>query len=157
VLEFYRKHTDPEQAVRAFRWCHELGILPHAFLMLGAPEETAEDMQMTYDLVKRIKPRSWTVYTTTAFPGNDLYDYAVEHDLLNVTSYEDFDNAQNSLLGRSPLKLKYVTPDDVRRYRDRINHYLFVINLFSPQVIGKALRRPGAALRKARNVLFPSG
>ncbi len=157
VLEFYRKHTDPEQAVRAFRWCHELGILPHAFLMLGAPEETIEDMQMTYDLVRRIKPRSWTVYTTTAFPGNDLYDYAVEHDLLNVTSYEDYDNAQNSLLGRSPLKLKYITPDDVKRYRDKINHYLFFINLFNPQVIRKALRRPGAALRKARNVLLPSG
>jgi len=34
---------------------------------------------------------------------------------------------------------------------------LFFINLFSPQVLRKALRRPGAALRKARNVLLPSG
>jgi anaerobic magnesium-protoporphyrin IX monomethyl ester cyclase len=157
VLEFYRKHTNNEQTVQAFRWCRELGILPHAFLMLGAPEEKVEDMKMTYDLVRRIKPQSWIVYTTTAFPGNDLYDYAVEHGLLNVEGYDDYDNAENSLKGRLPLKLKYLTESDLRRYRNKINHYLFLINVFNTKVLLKAVRRPGAALHKVRNVLFPSG
>jgi anaerobic magnesium-protoporphyrin IX monomethyl ester cyclase len=153
VLKFYGKRADPEQAERVFRWCHELGILPHAFLMLGAPDETVEDLRMTYDLVKRIKPRSWSVHTTTPLPGTELYEYASERGLLNVTDYEDYDNSRNSLEGRIPMRLRNVSQEDVARYRDKINHYLFLINVLNPQVIRKALRRPGAAVRKLRKVL----
>jgi radical SAM superfamily enzyme YgiQ (UPF0313 family) len=155
TLEFYRKHATIEQVERAFGWCHELGILPHAYIMLGAPEETVDDLRMTYDLIKRIKPRSWIVYTTTAFPGNDLYAYAVEHDILNVTTYDEYDNAENSILGRTPLKLKYLTASDIKRYRDKINHYMLLVNAFNPHVVLKALRRPGAAMHGIRNTLFP--
>ena len=59
VLGFYNKRTEPEETEQAFRWCHELGIMPHAFLMLGAPDETPEDLELTYGLVRRIRPRSW--------------------------------------------------------------------------------------------------
>ncbi len=154
VLEFYRKHAKIDQVEQAFRWCHELGILPHAFIMLGAPEETIEDMQMTFDLIRRIKPRSWIVCTTTAFPGNDLYSYAKEHDILNITDYEDYDNAENAVLNRSPLKLKYLQPDDIRRYRNKINYYMLMVNAVNPSVMLKALRRPGAVVHGIRNVLF---
>ncbi len=155
TLEFFRKHATIEQVEQAFRWCHELGILPHAYLMLGAPEETVEDLQMTYELVKRIKPRSWIVFTTTAFPGNDLYAYAVEHDILNIKNYDEYDNAENSIMGRMPLKLKHLTASDITRYRNKINHYLLLVNAVNPSVILKALRRPGAAVHGIKNVLFP--
>ena len=156
VLEFYRKHANPAQAEQVFGWCHKLGILPHAFIMLGAPEEKPEDMELTYRLLKKIKPRSWTVCTTTPFPGNDLFTYAKEHDILNVKSYEEYDNAENSVLGRMPMKLRYASAGDIRRYRDKINRHLFMINVFNPKVIMKAFRRPGAAFHKLRNMFIPS-
>lgn len=156
VLEFYRKHTNPKQAEQVFGWCHKLGILPHAFIMLGAPEEKSEDMELTYKFLKKIKPRSWTVCTTTPFPGNDLFSYAKERDILNVKSYEEYDNAENSLLGRMPMKLRYISAGDIRRYRNKINRHLFMINVFNPKVIMKAVRRPGAAFHKLRNMFVPS-
>jgi radical SAM superfamily enzyme YgiQ (UPF0313 family) len=156
VLEFYRKHANPGQAEQVFGWCHKLGILPHAFIMLGAPEEKIEDMELTYKFLKKIKPRSWTVYTTTPFPGNDLFTYAKERDILNVKSYAEYDNAENSMLGRMPMKLRYILAGDIRRYRDKINRYLFMINVFNPKVIMKAVRRPGAAFYKLRNMFVTS-
>jgi anaerobic magnesium-protoporphyrin IX monomethyl ester cyclase len=156
VLEFYRKHANPAQAEQVFGWCHKLGILPHAFIMLGAPEEKIEDMELTYKFLKKIKPRSWTVCTTTPFPGNDLFTYAKEHDILNVKGFEDYDNAENSLLGRMPMKLRYISAGDIKRYRDKINRHLFMINVVNPKVIMKAVRRPGAAFHKLWNMFAPS-
>jgi radical SAM superfamily enzyme YgiQ (UPF0313 family) len=124
--------------------------------MLGAPEEKIEDMELTYKFLKKIKPRSWTVYTTTPFPGNDLFTYAKERDILNVKSYAEYDNAENSMLGRMPMKLRYILAGDIRRYRDKINRYLFMINVFNPKVIMKAVRRPGAAFYKLRNMFVTS-
>jgi anaerobic magnesium-protoporphyrin IX monomethyl ester cyclase len=153
VLKFYKKHTEPAQAECAFRWCHELGILPHAFLMLGAPDETLDDLKMTYNLVKRIKPRSWIVFTATPLPGTHMHRFAEEQGLLSIEGYDGFDNAENSLRGRAPMTLRRVTQADISRYRDKINHYLFFLNAFNPRVIRKAVRRPGAAIRKLRNVV----
>jgi radical SAM superfamily enzyme YgiQ (UPF0313 family) len=155
VLGFYNKGADTAQVERVFDWCHELGILPHAFLMLGAPDETVEDLQMTYDLVRRIKPRSWSICTTTPLPGTHLHDYVVNQDLMNIPDddYEGFDNAQNSLTGENPIRLRGATPEDLVRYRNKINHYLFFQNALRPEVIRKAIRRPGDAIRKLRKVI----
>ncbi|MFH1690239.1 MAG: radical SAM protein [Candidatus Eisenbacteria bacterium] len=153
VLKFYNKRTDPAETEQAFRWCHELGILPHAFLMLGAPDETLEDLKMTYDLVKRIKPRSWVVYTATPLPGTHMHRFAKERGLLSIEDYDGFDNAENSLRGRAPMTLRHVTQADITRYRNKINHYLLFANAFNPRVIRKAVRRPGAAIRKLRKVI----
>jgi anaerobic magnesium-protoporphyrin IX monomethyl ester cyclase len=155
ILDFYRKQATLEQAEQAFRWCHELGILPHAFIMLGAPEERKEDLELTYKLVRKIKPGTWMIYTTTPLPGSDLYAYAKEHDLLNIEGYEQFDNAENSLLGRLPMKLRYLTADDITRYRNKINRRLILANLLNPRVIARACRAPGTALRVVRNALLP--
>ena len=153
VLKFYNKHTEPAQTERAFRWCHELGILPHAFLMLGAPDETLEDLQMTYDLVKRIKPRSWGVYTATPLPGTHMYELAEERGLLSIEGYDGFDNAENSLRGRAPMKLSHLTQADISRYKNKINHYLLFASVFNFRVIRKIVRRPGAAIRKLRRII----
>ena len=153
VLAFYNKGTEVSETEQAFRWCHELGILPHAFLMLGAPDETLEDLKMTYELVKRIKPRSWVVFTTTPLPGTHLHRFAEERGILTVDDYDGFDNAENSFRGRAPMALCHITPEDIARYRDKINHYLLLANAFNPKVIRKIVRRPGAAVRKLRKVI----
>jgi radical SAM superfamily enzyme YgiQ (UPF0313 family) len=155
VLRFYNKGADVDQVERVFNWCHELGILPHAFLMLGAPDETVEDLQMTYDLVRRVKPRSWSVFTTTPLPGTRLHDLAVEQGIMNIPEddYEGFDNAQNSLTGESPMMLRGATPEDIVRYKNRINHYLLLQNALRPEVLRKVVRRPGDAIRKLRKII----
>jgi len=155
VLEFYRKSVPQEQVSQVFGWCHDLGIIPHAFIMLGAPDETVKDLKMTYALLKKIKPRSWTVATTTPFPGNDLYTYAKKNDILNIANYEEYDNNENSQLGRMPMRLKHLANYDIKKYRDRINRHLFMINVFNPRVLMKVIRRPGAAYHKLKNILFP--
>lgn len=109
VLDFFRKGIKVEQTVKAFDLCHEHGIGTLAFVMLGAPVETREDLEATVRLVERIRPESLSFSITTPGPGNALHDYAVENNVRNVTSVEGNDYQYNT----DPIKLSLVTAEDV--------------------------------------------
>jgi anaerobic magnesium-protoporphyrin IX monomethyl ester cyclase len=124
-LDFYRKDATVEQAIQAFDWCHRLRILPNASVILGAPEETREDLEKTYRLIKRLKPYNWLVHIATPFPGNDLYEYAAEHGILNEQHpLSDTEPTSNLYRGTLPMKLAYLTGKDIREYRGKIDRYM---------------------------------
>ncbi len=109
VLDFFRKGIKIEQTIKAFDLCHEHGIGTLAFVMLGAPVETREDLEATVRLVERIRPDSLSFSIATPGPGNALHDYAIENNLRNVTAVEDNDYQYNT----DPIKLSLVTAKDV--------------------------------------------
>jgi len=109
VLDFYRKGIKVEQTIEAFDLCHEHGVGTLAFVMLGAPVETREDLEATVRLVERIRPESLSFSIATPGPGNALHDYAIENDVRNVASVEGNDYQYNT----DPIKLSLVTAKDV--------------------------------------------
>jgi radical SAM superfamily enzyme YgiQ (UPF0313 family) len=109
VLDFFRKGIKIGQTIEAFDLCHDHGIGTLAFVMLGAPVETREDLEATVKLVERIRPESLSFSIATPGPGNALHDYAVENGLRNVAAVEDNDYQYNT----DPIKLSLVTAKDV--------------------------------------------
>lgn len=109
VLDFFRKGIKIEQTIKAFDLCHERGIGTLAFVMLGAPVETREDLEATVRLIERIRPDTLSFSIATPGPGNDLHDFAVENEIRNVTAIEENDYQYNT----SPLKLSLVSASDV--------------------------------------------
>jgi len=156
VLDFYKKGTTPEQAVEAFRLCKKYKIQTVAALMLGAPVETVEDVKLTYNLVKKIKPDNWIVYTTTPFPGNHLYEYALKNNLLRVSKSEEFDNAMNKRNGFMPLELKNLSGEDLRKYSNKIDRYMLLYSAMRWRTVVKVFQRPRSAYYKLAN-LFRMG
>ncbi|MDP6978549.1 MAG: radical SAM protein [Myxococcota bacterium] len=109
VLDFYNKGIKLEQTIRAFDLCHEYGIGTLAFVMLGAPVETREDLEGTVRLVERIRPDSLSFSIATPGPGNALHDYAVDNKIRNVSSPEGNDYQYNT----DPISLSLVSTQDV--------------------------------------------
>jgi len=109
VLDFFRKGIKVEQTIRAFDLCREYGIGTLAFVMLGAPVETREDLEATVRLIERIRPNTLSFSIATPGPGNALHDWAVENELRNVVAVEENDYQYNT----NPLKLSLVTASDV--------------------------------------------
>jgi len=109
VLDFYRKGIKVEQTIAAFDLCREMGIGTHAFIMLGAPVETKEDLDATVKLVERIRPNSVSVSVTTPAPGTDLYDIVYSSGAYNIVSPEDSDYHYNT----RPIKLSELTAKDI--------------------------------------------
>jgi len=141
ILEFYRKKQTPDEVAQAFKWCHELKIRTYAYIMVGAPIETVDDLDLTYKLIKRIKPYNGLVSTVSAFPGTELYSYSLSKGHLKETiRYEDYDFSNNAEKGKTPLKLKYLSDEDLKRYISKISRYFVsraLISSFSSTDIWK--------------------
>jgi radical SAM superfamily enzyme YgiQ (UPF0313 family) len=109
VLDFYQKKIKVEDTIRAFDLCREFGIGTHAFMMLGAPIETREDLAATLDLVRRIRPNSISTSFTTPAPGSKLYlDFSTDGQC-PYASYEDVDY----LLNHFPLKHPHLSREEL--------------------------------------------
>ncbi len=116
VIDYYNKKFKVEDSVAAFELCHRLGIGTHCFIMLGAPPETREDLQMTIDLVKRIGPESVTISRLTPAPGTYLHSETIEQGILKPVGWEDWDFYKN----QTPLKLEHLVEADLMKAENEI-------------------------------------
>jgi anaerobic magnesium-protoporphyrin IX monomethyl ester cyclase len=158
ILDFYRKGTTPEQAIDAFQWCHEFGIEATANLMIGLPKETEEDIQATYDLLKKLRPDDVIVYFSTAIPGRYIHSWARDSGYLaNDSNPELLDPARNRACEVMNMRLPYLTTDDVVSWKHKFERYRAwrKMTTFSniQRWAGELLRNPGKAARKATRVL----
>lgn len=79
MLDLIRKDITVEDAIRAVKACTAAGIQPICSFMIGLPKERKEDMDMTLDLImkiKKISPRSLVIgpQVFRPYPGCELYD-----------------------------------------------------------------------------------
>lgn len=82
VLKILRKGTTRNINLKASEIVKSNGVLLSASFMLGIPEETEEDVRATIDLAKEMKPHFTSIAFFTPIPGNDLYKYCKENDLI---------------------------------------------------------------------------
>ncbi|MBF0557409.1 MAG: radical SAM protein [Nitrospirae bacterium] len=90
MLNLLRKGIKPEHSIKAGKICRDNKLLIFANYMLGMPTETKEDLDMTYDMIREIRPELHSPSYFAPIPGSDLYDYCAEKDLIKVASFEGF-------------------------------------------------------------------
>jgi len=78
VLDSLNKNQEVEDTVRAFDLCKDFGIKTLADIVIGCPNETREDIEMTDKLLERIRPNWVQVWHLTPYKGTILYDMASE-------------------------------------------------------------------------------
>ncbi len=92
ILDYYKDSTlTIEEVQRALDLCAENGISVEASFILGAPEETAEDLLSTYTFIfdnyKKGKIDFAPVTILTPYPGTKLWQYVEEKGMVG----HDFD------------------------------------------------------------------
>lgn len=90
MLSLLRKRISPQDSIFAGRICRDNKILIFANYMLGMPEENRYDLDMTYDMLREIRPELHSPAYFSPMPGCDLYEYCKNKDLIKLVSYEDF-------------------------------------------------------------------
>lgn len=121
ILDFYEKDISVDQTVKAFAWCHERGIRAGANVILGAPMETPDELEQTYELLKRIQPDHFWVFFCTALPGKAITRYVIEHNLLKRNlGYHYYDTAMNGVYGGANIKLAHLDLEQLVSMRNRI-------------------------------------
>lgn len=93
ILDLMHKGITIEQTLEINRRCRRHGIIPVFGLMIGYPTETFADVDMTIDLIYRLKkdnPQAQfeTIAIFTPLPGTDSYDLSLKYGLQPPESLE---------------------------------------------------------------------
>ena len=139
ILQRIGRNTTLEQIETAFKLCSKNGIKTACSFMLGVPDETLKDMEMSLKFAKKLSP-DWCIFNIfIANPDSRLYqevldskNYAQLDDFLLAVKTKEFD--YNSLL--------------------EIQRRFFIDFHRSPKQIMKRVRREGA-LNFAKRRLNP--
>jgi len=121
ILNFYRKGITVSQIVSAFDSCHAVGLRTYAFIMIGAPDETTEELQQTLELLKRIGPHDIGICVTTPAPGTDLYDLAIDEGIFSIADWSEADYYTASM----PMRLAYLTKHDIARFSQAMKRAVY--------------------------------
>lgn len=87
MLELMQKGESVDQFIKAFDLTKKFGIKTYASFVVGAPTETEEDLQLTYELIQKINPDFYSMNIYTGLPGSMFYKYVKSNELYE---FEDF-------------------------------------------------------------------
>jgi len=90
VLKTLKKKITIEQARRAFRLCHEVGIDTMAYFIVGSPGETLEDVKATIALACELEPTLVQFSRMTPQPATELYQMGLRSGLLPYDYWKEF-------------------------------------------------------------------
>jgi radical SAM superfamily enzyme YgiQ (UPF0313 family) len=119
IRKFINKGVTKDKIRESFNLCKKYKINTYAYIMIGFPIETKEDLDETIVFLSQIKPNIIRPTFLCPVKGTEIYNYCLKNNLLkmsvNVWNYE------------SPLKLDIeedVIMDYWHNLPDKINKYM---------------------------------
>ncbi len=82
ILKNIKKGATIERARQFTKDAHKLGLVIHGDFILGLPGETRETIQNTIAFAKELDVETIQVSVAHAYPGTELYDFAVKNDFM---------------------------------------------------------------------------
>ena len=86
ILKNIKKGATIERARQFTKDCHKLGLVIHGDFILGLPGETRETINNTIAFAKELDVETIQVSVAHAYPGTELYDYAVKNGFMVSSS-----------------------------------------------------------------------
>ncbi len=82
ILKNIKKGATVERARQFTKDCHKLGLVIHGDFIMGLPGETHETINNTIAFAKELDVETIQVSVAHAYPGTELYDYAVKNGFI---------------------------------------------------------------------------
>ena len=82
ILKNIKKGATVERARQFTKDCHKLGLVIHGDFILGLPGETRDTINNTIAFAKELDVETIQVSVAHAYPGTELYDYAVKNGFM---------------------------------------------------------------------------
>jgi anaerobic magnesium-protoporphyrin IX monomethyl ester cyclase len=85
ILDLIRKNVPVQRMRDVAAILRKHNLYWSGFFMIGLPSETCDDMKMTIDLMKELKPNYATLSVFTPYPGTELWDMLLQKGCVNTT------------------------------------------------------------------------
>ncbi len=151
VLAAMRKGIQPGRVVDVFSWCRAEGITTLADFMVGNLEETGEDIEKTFALLKRLDPDFAQFSILSPYPGTPIYQMALDRGVVPGDVWQEF--AKDPL---APFESPVWTEHFSREELDKITARAYRRFYFRPRFILRQLRKihsPATLATMARGAL----
>ncbi|MBS1852614.1 MAG: hopanoid biosynthesis associated radical SAM protein HpnJ [Acidobacteria bacterium] len=140
ILKNIKKGATVERARQFTKDCHKLGLVIHGDFILGLPGETRETIRTTINFAKELDVETIQVSVAHAYPGTELYDYAVTNGFMAAESKHMVDEGGHQL---AHIEYPGLPADEIMESVHRFyDEYYF---------------RPKAVFRILRKAAFDSG
>jgi len=91
ILKYLKQEScSVEKNQKAFNLCQKYKIHVYGSFIFGSPQETMEDMEKTYQFIKKNKIALTEIQTLTPLPGTKVWDYAKSRGI--VSNKMNWDN-----------------------------------------------------------------
>lgn len=130
VLKILKKNTTQKQIEKVFNWSKEVGIESVAYVMVGIPTETINEIENTIKLLKKIEPDNIKCNVLIPYPGSQLYKNMVKYDKLEDYWKEITISGKDK---ETPLANKKLSRNELLKKRNQINrmsYFRLKTNLF---------------------------
>lgn len=87
ILNGVRKGTTVEQNLEFAERARKAGLLVHGCFMAGNPGETAETLEITFQMAKRLAPDTAQFFPIMVYPGTTLYNEFAAGGMLRTEDY----------------------------------------------------------------------
>jgi radical SAM superfamily enzyme YgiQ (UPF0313 family) len=126
ILEQMKKGITVEQVRRVFEITHEMGFYRRAYMLLGMPEESIEDIKLSESLVQEIKPEAVGFTILAPYPGTSFYD-AEQHKNVDWSAVDEY--------GNDMTRTRSLTNQDLKREQARL------VSVFSDRLVYRHLKK----------------
>jgi radical SAM superfamily enzyme YgiQ (UPF0313 family) len=115
ILKMTKKGISLRHIRLAAAVLRKVGIRWHAFLMIGFPGETPDEMQSTIQFIHELRPNSVELSVVTPYPGTEMFEAARRRGTLDETAW----------LSADPYKAESILVDTMPRdqFRDLVMRY----------------------------------
>jgi len=123
-----------EQNRNAVKMLQSSGIMANASFVIGAPDETEEEILDTLDFIKSVGLGLFDVYVLTPFPGTPVWDLAKERGLVSDGSDMDWSrlNVNFEVAPQQAIILSgKLTRSDILRLYRKFRKYRFIHNVMT--------------------------
>jgi hopanoid biosynthesis associated radical SAM protein HpnJ len=117
ILKNIKKGATVERARQFTKDCHNLGLVIHGDFILGLPGETKESIRNTINFAKELDCETIQVSVAHAYPGTELYDFAVRNGFMVQGSMVDSDGHQLAHIEYPDLPAEEIM-ESVHRFYD---------------------------------------
>lgn len=117
MLDFLQKDITVQQIIKVVEWTKKAGLGVFAYMMIGMPTETMEDMEQSFTLIRKLTPDHVNYSICTPFPKTLLY----ESTLKSRENAEDYwlEFAKNPVSSfKTRTMNEYFTEAQLRKIQD---------------------------------------
>ena len=116
ILRRLNKGISIDQVKKVFGWTKKNKMATLAYFMIGNPDETMDDIQKTFHLIKELQPDFMHMTILTPFPGTQIYKEGLAAGIIKKDWWHEFAENPNT---------KFVPPHwDEFFSRDDLNRIL---------------------------------